>query len=328
MAQALERRGHQVLHTDPYEQIVKNRFVEYWSWHTGAFGTDRLAEATIRRDAGDRQFDVAFVDNGELISARSVAFLKSRAKGVSLFLRDNPFVPRDGMRWRTLLGALPHYDLFVTRRTSTAEAAKARGVKSVMHTILFADEILHQPKAPTAEELANYGAPVSFVGTWFPERGPFIETLVRRGVPLKVIGHRWSRAANYSTFEHVVTPGYLNPAQYSAAVRSASIAIAMLSKGNEDLHTARSLEIPAMGILLCAERTSEHLAMYKEGEEAVFWESADECADVCLNLLANPDRIARFAQAGRARVLASDHWTEPTMEKILHRTLEVASVQV
>lgn len=324
MAEAIERRGHEVLHTDPYAEITKNKLVEYWSWHTGALGTSLLAEQTVRRDVGDGHFDVAFVDNGELISPRTVDFLKSRTSGVSLFLRDNPFVPRDGLRWRTLLAALPRYDLFVTRRTSTAEEATSRGVKSVMHTTLFADEILHQPQAPTAEERAKYGAPVSFVGTWFPERGPFIETLVRRGVPLKVIGHRWSRAANYSTFAHVVVPGYLSPREYSAAVRSSSIAIAMLSKGNADLHTARSLEIPAMGVLFCAERTSEHLAMYKEGAEAVFWSSAEECADICLALLEDPDRIARIAAAGRRRVAASDHWTEPTMERILARTLEAA----
>ena len=60
-----------------------------------------------------------------------------------------------------------------------------------------------------------------------------------------------------------------------------------MSHGNRDLHTRRSVEIPYVGALLCAERTSEHVALYEESIEAVFWCDVDECALQCRRLLGN-----------------------------------------
>ena len=108
---------------------------------------------------------------------------------------------------------------------------------------------------------------------------------------------------------------------YVKAIRGAEIAIGLLSKGNEDLHTTRSLEIPAIGTLFCAERTSEHLAMYEDGEEAVFFDSADECADLCLALLAQPDRIAKIAAAGLRRVRRNGDFNERLLSKIINAAL-------
>lgn len=323
MQKAMIRRGHEVIAVDPYAVLRNNKFLTYFAWHTGALGFSGLVRAHLRKQLGTQTFDIAFVDNGDMIGPSVVELLKKSARRVVLFNRDNPFVERDGSRWRALLKALPHYDLYVTPRQSTADHAPDFGARRVLRVNFFADELLHTPQPPTAEEAALYGSPVSFVGTWFPERGPFMETLIRRGVPLKIIGHRWAKAENYDAFKHVVVPGYLTSQQYSAAVRSSQIAIAMLSKGNHDLQTSRSSEIPAMGIVLCAERTSEHVQMYKEGEEAVFWSSAEECADQCLALLADPERLERLAKAGRARVLTNDNWTETTMERILQTAFAI-----
>ena len=64
----------------------------------------------------------------------------------------------------------------------------------------------------------------------------------------------------------------------------------MLGKGNRDRHTTRSFEIPAIGGLLCAERTDEHRESFEEGMEAVFWNDAKECVDQCRRLL-NDDAL-------------------------------------
>ncbi|WP_395664793.1 hypothetical protein [Methylocella sp.] len=51
-----------------------------------------------------------------------------------------------------------------------------------------ADEAVHRPIELSAEDHARYDAEVVFVGTWMPERGPFMQRLVERGVPLR---HLW-----------------------------------------------------------------------------------------------------------------------------------------
>ena len=163
------------------------------------------------------------------------------------------------------------------------------------------------------------------MGVWMPERGPFMARLIERGVPLRIFGPRWEKAADYSLLKPHIAGGWVAEEAYAKAVQGAKIAIGMLSKGNEDLHTTRSMEIPAMGVLLCAERTSDHMGMYRDGEEAVFWRDADECADQCLALLADPDRIKAIAEAGHRRVIQNKAFNEPLMAQVIDEALAAAS---
>ena len=59
--------------------------------------------------------------------------------------------------------------------------------------------------------------------------------------------------------------------------------------------------------------------MYKEDEEAIFWSDAEECAEKCLSLLKNPDRIEQIAAAGRARLIADARYNEPTWKFLLDK---------
>jgi spore maturation protein CgeB len=243
--------------------------------------------------------------------------LQGIGKTVVNYNADNPFVSRDRRWWRQFLKALPYYDLFVTPRVSSVEPARRAGARRVLAVKFAADEAVHRPIALSEEDRARYACKVAFIGTWMPERGPFLLRLVERGVPLRIYGDRWKKAPEYEKLKPYIAGGNLTGDKYVRAIRGASIAIGLLSKGNEDLHTTRSLEIPAIGTLLCAERTSEHLAMYTDGEEAVFFDTADECADHCLALLAQPDRLGKIAEAGLKRVRRNGDFNENLLSKIL-----------
>ena len=49
------------------------------------------------------------------------------------------------------------------------------------------------------------------------------------------------------------------------------IALQIPSKGNLDDISGRSIEIPAIGTLLCAKRTKIHKKIFIENKEAVFF---------------------------------------------------------
>jgi len=158
-----------------------------------------------------------------------------------------------------------------------------------------------------------------------PERGPFAVYLLDAGVPLRIFGPNWRKAPEYERIRHAIAvDAFLGDDDYVKAIQYSKIALGLLSAGNEDVHTARSLEVPAIGALFCAQRTPEHAAMYAEGVEAVFWNDAAECARACFELLADPERLARIAQAGRARVAETGCFNEELMRTIVDETLEAA----
>jgi len=68
---------------------------------------------------------------------------------------------------------------------------------------------------------------------------------------------------------------------------------------------------------LCAERTTEHTAMYAEGREALFWKDAEECAAMCRLALADDTRRQAIAAAGHQRVKKNGHYNEMILASIL-----------
>jgi spore maturation protein CgeB len=50
----------------------------------------------------------------------------------------------------------------------------------------------------SAEVRKHYRAEVSFIGTWRPERGPFMVELIRRGAPFSIWGDGCQKAPEWS----------------------------------------------------------------------------------------------------------------------------------
>lgn len=80
--------------------------------------------------------------------------------------------------------------------------------------------------------------------------------------------------------------------------------------------------IPFAGGVLCAERTSEHLALYREDEETVFWNDARECAKRCHELLTEIRGRAEIAERGRQRCVMNGHLNERVIERVLCEVLQ------
>jgi spore maturation protein CgeB len=319
---ALQRLGFDVTLADPYAALPSHKFVRAWIYKTGTLGFEGLVYRFLDEFLTGRFFDAALVDNGELLSARTVARIRQASGRVGVFNQDNPFTARDGHRWRLLRKALPIYDVYITPRASNVDEAAYSGARQVLRVWFSADEIAHKGAAINPDEHQSYTAEVSFVGTWMPERGPFMLKLLDRGVPLKIFGARWSKDPHYAKLEPSIASGELVGDEYARAIANTKVSLALLSRGNADLHTTRSLEIPTIGGLLLGERTSEHVRLYEEGREAVFWSSAEECANACLGLLQDNVLRRSIATAGQLRALKNNHfnerWLSEMVDAIVH----------
>jgi spore maturation protein CgeB len=317
-AQALRRLGNEVFVVDPSRLLPNRWLAEQWTWKTGAL----FIEDFIRRSVLDRiprkDFDFAYVNGGELVGPALVRSLRERCEIVVNYNNDDPYGPRDGKRWRLYLQAISFYDLVVVVRECNVAEAFAAGARDVLRVYMSADEVAHAPRKPSNAECRKWSTDVAFIGTWMPERGPLLARLIDLGVPISIYGDRWHKAWEWPLLKaHLRGGGIYNDDDYAMAVQCAKICLGLLSKGNRDLSTTRSFEIPYIGGVLCAERTPEHLHLYREDKDAVFWSTPEECAGKCTELLRDHGRRLQIANDGRDRCIRNRTTNENVTAQIL-----------
>ena len=325
-ADALRRLGHKVEVIDPWKFLPQHPFIKKvigkLAYEIGLAWMEPFVRRRLMAMIKGRRFDVIWNDQCELIGPNTALALKEHVKWFLSYAVDDPFGLRDNKRFSLFRKSIRHYDLIAVVRQPNVKEAYALGVQKVVLVLRSADEIAHAPLGLTCEEKARWASEVAFIGTWMPERGPFLTRLMELGVPLTLYGNMWQKAPEWPFIKNVWrSPGIVGQ-DYVKAIQTAKICLGLLSKGNRDLHTTRSAEVPYIGSVLCAERTKEHLSMYNEDEEAVFWSTAEECAQKCFALLSDKERRNHIAEAGRRRCMDSGYLNEPVMRQILNALLD------
>jgi spore maturation protein CgeB len=131
---------------------------------------------------------------------------------------------------------------------------------------------------------------------------------------VRIVGP-WPAAFLERAISH--TPAAALGDEYARAICSFKIALGFLRKNNRDQHTSRSIEIPACGAFMLAERSEEHAALFVEGREAEFFSSADELIDKARYYLEHHEQRERIAAAGRTRCLTSGYSNRERMARML-----------
>jgi spore maturation protein CgeB len=320
-AHAMRRLGHQVEHIDLRQWLPRTVWVDRIIWRLGGHLFGPWLARQIKHRLSGRSFDLVHVDNGECVSPAVVKAFKTLAPRVINFNLDDPTGNRDMQRFRAYRLALPMYDLAVVMREPNVPECLALGAKRVLRVWFAADEVSHAPRPVTDAQRERWGSDVLFLGTWMPERGPFLKALIDLGVPLTIRGSHWQKAPEWASLASHWKGGSISGDDYALALQCAKVNIGLVSKGNRDQHTTRSMEIPSLGALLCAERTQEHLALYKDGTEAMFWSDASECAQHCHALLKDELRRQSIAKAGHERFIRNRSGNQDLMSKVLQEAM-------
>jgi len=172
------------------------------------------------------------------------------------------------------------------------------------------------------EDLNKYQSTVAFIG-----HADFVHGHSMRQVPLltlasqvtnmKIWGRSWSKVRWPKNLKKVIHPYQLDGLEYTKAISGSSMAIQIPSRLAQDTHSSRSVEIPACGTLLVAERTVDHQILFEEGKEAVFFGSISELVDK-VNYYLNHENIRiKIAQAGYKRCVNSGYSNPEQMKKMI-----------
>jgi hypothetical protein len=259
-------------------------------------GSNRAILEAIR----SRRFDVLWVDKG--LAIRPSTLLRARSMSPSLVCiayspDDMASLDNTSVAWER---CVPLYDLHVTTKSFNVAELSDFGARDVCFVDNAFDPETHRPLELSDAERRRFAADVGFVGTFERERAEAMLSLAGRGVRVTIHGARWERFRGRHE-NLVIRREVLDGLDYARAVAATRINLGFLRKAYRDLQTTRSIEIPACGGFLLAERTDEHRRLFQEGVEAEFFASTGELEEKIGYYLANDEERRRIAAAGLRR---------------------------
>lgn len=268
---------------------------------------DASANNRLLTAAREHKPDMVWIDKGLTVWPRTLVALREINPKILIVGYSPDDMGGRHNQSKYFLQGLPHYDIFFTTKTFNVPELKAMGAQRVAFIGNGFDPMTHRPMPVSARAREALGGPVGFIGAWEKDRADQMTSLARQGIPVRMWG--WAGRSGWgSDIPNLrVENRPLWGDTYAEAICHFDINLCFLRKQNRDRQTTRSIEIPACGAFMLAERTDEHQALFVEGKEAEFFGSSEELIDKVRYYLSHEDARKQIAAAGRERCLRSGY---------------------
>ncbi|MBN8551229.1 MAG: glycosyltransferase [Deltaproteobacteria bacterium] len=272
-------------------------------------------QSRILKTAALHQPQIVWIDKGINVLPSTLRKLREQQANIRLlsYSPDDMFNPQ--VTTRAYRDSIPLFDLHVTTKSFNVTELYAAGARDVLFIDNAFDPELHRP-VPTNEQLrSQYGGDVGFIGSYESDREEKLRFLASRGIAVRIWGD-WPKRRSYPAGMLVEGRELIGEA-YAQAINSFAINICFLRKASRDLQTTRSIEIPACGGFMLAERTCEHERLFEEAREAAFFSSKEELEAKTRYYLGNPEERSRIAAAGRLRCIEGSYSNVSRLSQVL-----------
>lgn len=265
--------------------------------------------------------DIVFVIKGNEIYPSTLKNLKEKKITLRLinFSLDDMYAKHNRSFFYT--NTLKYYDLVVTTKSHNINELPQIGAKKILFHYQAYSKDIHIPM----ECSSKYKHDVLFIGYPEEERIGSILFLAEQGIVVNIYGYpsAWKKNINKINNKNIVIHNKsLYGKEYSEALSCAKISLCFLRKINRDLHTSRSIEIPACRGFMIAEKTNEHLELFEEDTEAVYFDSNEELLQKVQYYLKNDEKRVEIAQNGYKRCISSGYSYDDRVKEILNEVLE------
>lgn len=252
--------------------------------------------------------DVLWIDKGLTIEVETLHAVRTKHPNCMIVGYSPDDMMNPGNQSRRFIAGLSEYDIYFTTKSYGVVELEKLGARRAYFIENAYHPSTHRPVVPSERQRAEFGGVVGFMGQWESARSASICRLTEAGVPVRVWGVDWHKCRSRSGSLRLEGRPVWGD-QYAMALCSFDINLCFLRKSNRDLQTTRTMEMPACGAFMLAERTDEHRALFEEGREAEFFSSDIELIDKCLYYIAHPAKRQAIALAGRQRCLLGGYST-------------------
>lgn len=278
-------------------------------------------KAAVLLENAPGRYDVIWIDKGIVLSKKTFELMRQTQPKAKIIGYSPDWMMGRHNQSRQFIESLPYYDCYVTTKSYAVDEMRRAGCRDVLYVGNAFQKGFHKPIKLTTDEQAVFGCNVGFIGAFEDERAKSMLYLAKNGIRVDIWGSsQWKEFCGQN--ENLFFRGTeLVSDDYCKALSGCKISLCFLRKMNRDLQTTRSVEIPACGSFMLAERTSEHLEMFQEDKEAVYFSSNEELLEKCRRYLADDQARARIAQAGYNRCVSSDYSYHGRIRQILDYVL-------
>lgn len=275
-------------------------------------------------DAAQAGCDLIVIDNARIIRPATLRQIRRQTPNIRLiwYSEDDTINPVHRSRW--MEGCIPLYDLWVTTKSFNAHPREVPklGARRVLFVNNSYCRHTHAPIAIDDEQRIRWGAAVSFVGTYEAARENDILALAQAGINVRVWGNGWPDPERRPTGLSIENrPVYGD--DYRRVVAASDINLCFLRKGNRDLQTCRSLELPAMGACMLHEASPEVESLFTANTEALYFADTRSLIETARLWLDRPDACRRLGVSARARAVADGHDHHHRWDFILSEALDL-----
>lgn len=270
---------------------------------------------TVCAQTQGQRYDLIWVDKAIYLSPFTMRRLRDIGKVLIHFTPDTAFF---GNQSRHLFRTAGLYDLLVTTKSFELDHYNALvGSDRAMLVTQAYDAALHRISDSTPVEKHPDAV---FIGLSEPDRQRCVETLLDAGVPIRLGGRGWEKLLRRRASDDRLTflGSRVFGQDYVRAIAKGSVGLGLLSKRFPELHTTRTLEIPACGTVIATERNLETTRIFSPNE-ALFFENYDDLARQLVGLLGSSERLGDLERAGRTRVTTGGFSYDSVLASVLDR---------
>jgi spore maturation protein CgeB len=266
------------------------------------------ANKAILLELQNEHFDIVWIEKGNNVWPRTLRAAKEVSPTTLIVscTEDDMFAPHNRSVFHTR--GLKYYDVVFTTKCykCALNELPGLGAKRVIFVDNNFDIHVHRPIPVTLNDVEGLGGDVGFIGSYERERAESMLYLARNGVSVRVWGNGWSKLARCHP-NLLIENRELHGDDYVKGLDATRINLSLFRKMNRDLQTDRTMEIPACGAFVLAERTGEYLRLFEEGKEAAFFGSNEELLEKVRYYLNHDGDGSTIAAAGRRRCLDSGY---------------------
>lgn len=282
------------------------------------------ADRALAEHAGGA--DLVILDNAKMIRPATLRAVRRVSPDARLIWYSEDDTMNPAHRSRRLEACVPLFDLWVTTKSFNADPAEVPSLGA--RRVLVVDNSFcphaHAPLDLDPEERRTWGADIAFIGTYEAPRAGDLLALAGAGMKVRVWGNGW-RSLRGADPNLSIEGRPVYGDDYRRTVSASAINLCFLRKGNRDLQTCRSIELPAMGAFMMHEAGPEMERLFAPDLEAVYFTSTADLIARCRRWLADPAGRAAIAAAARRRATEDGHSHHDRWRFILEQAMENAA---